>query len=62
MATNVIIKKDRKKNWSKDEVNVLREEYTKHKAYLQASFNNNNVTNAGKNETCFLFVVYFLKK
>ena len=40
-------KQDRKKNWSKDEVNVLREEYTKHKAYLQASFNN-QVTNEGK--------------
>ena len=48
MATNVIVKKDRKKNWSKDEVNVLREEYAKHKEYLQAAFNN-KVTNEGKN-------------
>ena len=38
----------RKKNFSVDEVRVLREKFAENKTYLQSSFNN-KVTNAGKN-------------
>ena len=39
---------NRKKNFSVDEVRVLREKFANNKTYLQSSFNN-KVTNEGKN-------------